>query len=215
MDSKELRDISTLRTDLAIQAIQKGEPERAIDYIKEYAGEMEFVHNIMGEMMWAMVTYVGKKFGEEEVGEVWRFRQQAAKGASGGIAGKSPEDVLRMVAKIWRAHNTNFTVAEEADRFVMTLNPCSTGGDMLRRELDKHPTNLGKVEKSHNWTWGKKDVSYYCAHCCRHELSHLESGAKAPYWIVESPEDRNGVCVWYVYKDPNKVPKKYINRLKK
>lgn len=214
MDTKELRHILSLRSDLAIQAIQNGQLDKAIDYIKEYREEMKFIHQIMAEMMWALVTYAGREHGENEVGNMWKFRQEVVEGVSAGLANKKTEDIVRICARVWRAHNTNFTIIEEKDRFVFTLNPCSTGGEMLSRKLDKPPTNFGKVQKAHPWTWGKKDVSFYCAHCCFHELAALESGAKAPYWVVQPPQDEKGICVWYVYKNPDLVPKEFIHRLR-
>jgi len=76
------------------------------------------------------------------------------------------------------------------------------------------PLNLGKTTKPYPWSWNKTGVSYYCVHCCVfHEIMAIEKRGY-PVRITECPvDDPMKPCRWYFYKDPNKIPSIFFERV--
>ena len=69
----------------------------------------------------------------------------------------------------------------------------------------------GKTKEAHPWSWGRKGVSYYCAHCAAVlEIMAIEK-AGFPAWICD-PQP-GGRCIHYLYKNPTNVPEKYYKRV--
>ena len=50
------------------------------------------------------------------------------------------------------------TVIEEAERFVITHDPCGSGGKLRRKG------QFGVTKHAYQWSWGKAGVPYYCTH---------------------------------------------------
>jgi hypothetical protein len=109
---------------------------------------------------------------------------------------------------IHRAHHSNITLTEEKDRFVMKLDPCNSGGRMLRKGLD-----LGKTKKAIPESWSRKGISYYCTHCAFHSITSVKKGAPHPTWIYERSDDPAAPCYQYCYKTTEAVPEKYFKEL--
>ncbi|MBI4418403.1 MAG: hypothetical protein HY563_06470, partial [Ignavibacteriales bacterium] len=109
-------------------------------------------------------------------------------------------------------------VTEEADRYVLKLDPCGSGGVARQRvESGKEPRPdlFGFSKKAGPLTWGKAKVCYYCAHCSMvNEILAIENYGH-PMRITEYPEKAEDACVWYIYKDPKKIPAEYYERVGK
>ena len=79
------------------------------------------------------------------------------------------EEVVQIIAEAMRSHRSgprergNFKVKEHRKKYTMILNPCGSGGRMMRTgELDRLPPRtkapffFGKTKKPYFWSWGKK-----------------------------------------------------------
>lgn len=213
MERSELKDLEALRWEEAQENVSKGDVDRSIELIELFRYEVKLAHDILAEWVWILLTFVSRTFGEEAVEKALRFRHECQDQLAEKLFSLKPEQVLRNIAAIDRGHQPNFRIHEEEERFVIRLDPCGTGGQMLRKGLYNPPSNLGMTKKGYHWSWGKANVSYYCSHCCLHEISAMEKGAPAPLWITECPEDSDASCFQYIYKNPKLVPKKYIQRI--
>ena len=96
---------------------------------------------------------------------------------------------------------------------MLKLDPCNTGGIMLREGLDKPPVSLGKVKSGFAESWNRSDISYYCAHCGLHSITSVEKGAPHPTWIYRCPENPRDPCYQYCYKRTDDVPEEYFEEL--
>ncbi len=117
------------------------------------------------------------------------------------------EEDLQLCTETHRFHHSNFTVTEEPDRYVVTHDPCGSGGRL------KRTMSVATTKKAYPWSWGKAGVPYYCCHCCMTweiipiELRgyHLRINL-----IADKPEDP---CIHLFYKRPELIPEEYFTRL--
>src|SRR6266540_2841639 len=104
-------------------------------------------------------------------------------------------------------------VAEEDDRWILSFDPCGSGGRMRRSDPDRAqtprteaPFSFAVTEEAHDWSWGRKGVCLYCAHCAVvNEIMPIER-LGAPMRMTENPENPDDQCRWTIYKSPELVP---------
>ncbi|MFQ5763168.1 MAG: hypothetical protein ACE5PO_09050 [Candidatus Bathyarchaeia archaeon] len=213
MDEKKLRDLAEPLCDKVIRAIKGGQLEEAIELVKQLTEESKRMHDVGFEFVWTLLTYIGRKCGDEAVGEALRFRHENKPQLSNVIAELKAEDRVEHIALAHRGHFSNITISEEEDRFIIKLDPCGTGGRMWRKELVDSPQNLHTIREAYEWTWGTENTPAYCAHCCVHEIMSMKGGSTAPPWITERPGNAVEPCYWFVYKKPELIPKTYLERV--
>ena len=137
------------------------------------------------------------------------------------------EEVVQIIAEAMRSHRSgprergNFKVKEDRKKYTMIMNPCGSGGRMMRTgELDKLPPRtetpyfFGKTKKPYFWSWGRKGVPYYCAHCCILEILDTETFGY-PRKIILCPESPEKPCTWLFYKNPKDIPEVYFKSIGK
>jgi len=213
MDREELNDLSTPNYKKVLQALDEGNTEEAKRCLQIMEEESKSAHDLMVNYVWTLLTYIGKKYGDKEVIQALRFRHTSQEQVAERMLGMTSEEAVRFKTMIHRGHHSNITLTEEEDRFVLKLDPCNTGGRMLREGLDQSPTNLGKFETAFPESWNRPGVSYYCAHCALHSITSVEKGEPHPTWIYKRPENPNDPCFQYCYKRTEDVPKEYFEEL--
>ncbi len=213
MDKEELEELSMANVDKVLKALDEGNIEGAKKFARTMEEEARVTHRLMVNYVWILLTYIGNHYGDEEVIKALRFRHDCQAQTAEKMLGMSVEDTVRLKAMMQRGHHSNLTLTEEKDRFVLKLDPCYTGGRMLRERLDEPPVNLGKVKRKFPEAWNRIGVSYYCAHCALHSLITLEKGSPHPNCIYESPEDPQDPCYQYFYKKTEDVPENYFEEL--
>ncbi len=106
-------------------------------------------------------------------------------------------------------------IAEEADRWVLSFDPCGSGGRTYRED-DAHtprmlpPYGFAVTTEAHDWAWGKKGICVYCVHCCQLNQRMPIRRFGYPTRVIDPPTwpaaRAGGVCRWSIYKDPSLVP---------
>lgn len=75
------------------------------------------------------------------------------------------------------------------------------------------PYNFGVSSRAYDWTWGRKGVCYYCAHCAFvNEQLGIDTYGH-PIRITEYPEERSQQCRWIIYKSVDDIPEEYYTRV--
>jgi hypothetical protein len=222
-----LEELGKSSYDVLRDLIREGKTEEALKFVDYVQHEFKWLHDLYCDWAWADVDYVAKTHGEEEVEKMLRYaRELLMKTAYKGQGKVTPLDNIRLFAEGMRAHRCgpgesgNIKIWEEKDRYVMEFDPCGSGGRQRRTgELDglpprnEEPFNLGCTQKAYSWSWGKKNVPYYCLHCSVwHEIMMIER-LGYPAKITDYNEDPNAPCRWYFYKDPKDVPEEYYERV--
>ena len=109
-------------------------------------------------------------------------------------------------------------VTEEPERYKLTLAPCGSGGVARQRVeggQEPRPELFAFSRQAWPWTWGKEKVCLYCAHCAMvNEVMAIEAYGH-PMRVTEYPKAASDPCVWYIYKDPARIPAEYYERVGK
>ena len=213
MEREELAELGMSNLDKVLRALDKGDVEAARQCALTMEKEAKHAHDIMVEFVTVLLTYIGKNYGEEEVVKAMRSRHAGPPQVAERMLGMSTEDAVRFKTMIHRAHHSRMSLTEEPDRYVLKLDPCNTGGRMLREGLDKPPVSLGRFKQEMPETWNEKDVFYYCGHCAMHAITGVQKGAPHPTWIYDRPRNPQDPCYQYCYKSTRDVPEKYFSEL--
>src|SRR5262249_22411433 len=68
----ELEERSRPTMDRAIEAIEAGDPDRAVELCRGMKYEWRFLHDLMAESMLGLITFIQEQLGEDAVADAWR-----------------------------------------------------------------------------------------------------------------------------------------------
>ncbi|MCC6533368.1 MAG: hypothetical protein IT531_12515 [Burkholderiales bacterium] len=187
-------------------AIEEGRADDALHGIDYGCAEAKMMHDSMCSFADDALTRLAEVAGDGEVERLLRKRYQPL--ISSWLA-KTPDvkQSLERGIEFQRGHFGHTSVKEEADRYVVTCDPCGSGGRLRRTK------KVARVKDAHDWTWNKKDVPYYCTHCAiMWEI--LPTQARGfPIRINLPPENDHDPCVHLYYKTPEAIPEQYFERI--
>ena len=151
------------------------------------------------------VTHLAS-FGEEEVAKAFRARYVPI-GRHWLSVAPGAEGSLQWILELQRSLTGNCIVTEEPDRYVVTSDPCGSGGRLRRSR------SVGVTEEAYPWSWSKSGVPYYCTHCClRWEIIPIELRGY-PIAITVPGERPEDPCIRFIYKKPEPIPEEYFTRV--
>ena len=211
---EELREMERRTLDVAQEAIEQGDKQKAKELVQRMYEEFNHLHD--GYMFWAtgLLTYIYQNYGIESVEKAERF----AHTIEGKTVFKPPiETDLRSLiihlAKTLRGHLQPLAIEEDDEKIVLTMKPCGSGERII--ELGGYEAGLARVKEPHRITWGMKDFPIYCVHCPIMETLGFEgTGDLQPVHLANEPM-RHGFCHFAYYKDPANIPEEYYRRLGK
>jgi hypothetical protein len=139
----QLRDMTRPTPERIRQKLQNGDTKGAIKLWRDVKDEFMFLHDLYVHMLVATYTFISEKSGESALGEALDFQYE--KCIVNQIISKtqslSPRDTVELLAvKIFGVDNVQgsgfpkgqFTIEESDTSIVFTLDPCGSGGRMLR-----------------------------------------------------------------------------------
>ncbi len=211
---EELREMGRRTLDVAQEAIEQGDKQRAKELVQRMYKEFNHLHD--GYMFWAtgLLTYIYQNYGIESVEKAERF----AHTIEGKTVFKPPiETDLRSLiihlAKSLRGHLQPIDIEEDEEKVVLTMKPCGSGERII--ELGGYEAGLARVKERHPITWGMKDFPIYCVHCPIMETLAFEAtGDLQPVHLVNESK-QHGFCHFAYYKDPANIPEEFYRRLGK
>jgi hypothetical protein len=201
----------------ALAADDRTDFEAALVSLRE-AGRV--VHDAQADWSWGLLTVFRDVLGEDSMDEVFRETQgRWLAERYEKIAEMSPLESLELTIEGMRGHYSGrgrggwVEVAEDDEKWVLSFDPCGSGGRMRRGDpergqssRDEPPFAFGYTHEAHDWSWGRKDVCLYCAHCAVvNEILPIES-LGAPMRVTDHPEDASQPCRWTIYKSTELVP---------
>jgi hypothetical protein len=221
----EPSEVGTSSLKMVYQAMDRGDLTEA-KRIAEYARlEWQVVHDMYVNWSWAFFTYIADTYGEADLEKAMRsvlgsyYRARYDK-----VMASDVKTQLQLTVEGLRGHlmgpgrQGEIEVTEEPDRFVLKLAPCGSGGvarERVESGKEPRPDLFGFSKTAHSWTWGKERVCYYCAHCTMvNEIMAIENYGH-PMRVTEYPDKADSPCLWYIYKDPKKIPAEYYERVGK
>ena len=208
-----------------LRGMQVGSAE-APGRVADLADAWRELHDRWADLQAGLLTFVAKRFGEAALGDCYRSvlapflaERYAPFDLRDKPYAETVERNLYLVFESMRAHLSgpdrlgNLEVVEHQDRWVVSFDPCGSGGRQTRGGGGEE---FGFTEAEHDWAWNEKGVCYYCAHCClTNELWAVEQWG-APVRVTEPPrrpDHSDRPCTWTVYKSVEAVPEEAYARL--
>ncbi|MDZ4765430.1 MAG: hypothetical protein SGI73_12835 [Chloroflexota bacterium] len=200
--------------DRCLAAIAAGDQAAAIDWLDKMRLEFKNPHEILVAWVQDMLSYCAATWGEDAVLDTILHTHQSIWGDRYATWDQmTPWEKVALTVEGMRGghfsgarRRGDVLVNEEDDRFVISFDPCGSGG-VLRRgdpETGRAPypiTEHGTNREPHLWTWQKTGVHWYCSHCAI-AMEWLPGRKRGhPLRPLDHTLDHNAPCVWYVYKD--------------
>jgi hypothetical protein len=184
------------------------------------------LHDRWADLQAGLMTFVAARFGEEAIGDCYRTvlgpflrERYSPYDTRERPYAETIERNLYLVFEAMRAHLSgpgrlgNLSIQEHADRWVVSFDPCGSGGRQTRGDGAEE---FGFTQGEHDWAWNEKGVCYYCAHCClTNELWAVEQWG-APVRVTHpptAPDRRDSPCTWTVYKSVEAIPDEAYRRI--
>lgn len=213
--------------ELVSEAIDEGRKEDAKKLARAALDETKSLHDLMCDWVWDLLSQIARRHGENEMHEMLRASQGGwmMRRTWRGFLKLPVKKRVELTAEIMRSHRCgpdqdgSIEVVDEGDRYAIIMDPCGSGGRMRRGDpVDGTPSRLGppyefgKTKEAHDWSWNRKDVPYYCVHCCLNEKLATEWGGH-PLWVTGYDPDASKPCAWYFYKKAEDIPEQYYTRI--
>jgi len=200
-------DLAISNWTLVRDAIKEGRTDEALelmDYEISVGRRMIDGLTLMRQLVLARLA----SYDESEVEKLYRERYapwvKDMLSATPGV-----EEGMQRFCELFRNLQSNIVITEEPDRWVLTMDPCGSGGRLIRSGP------FEGTKKPYTWSWGRSGVCYYCSHCCMfQEILPIEERGY-PICVTQYPENPQDPCVHYYYKKPELIPDEYFTRIGK
>ena len=204
----ELMDAGLSTWEIIRGLLKAGEIDEAMSMIDQGLIEGKEVHNNLVNSIGDYLKYFFSILPEEKMETILRERYFPT--AKRNVEAKaSVEKIMLGFVRYQRANNSVVTIKDEPDRYVVTYNPCGSGGFLIKNRPEL------KLKKAYPWSWSKPGVNYYCLHCCiAWEIIPTELRGY-PLYIHLPPERPDAPCIQFHYKKPELIPDEYFTRIGK
>jgi hypothetical protein len=214
---------------LGLRAIESGYGDDLVPILRDLRENYVAVHDAQADWCWGLLTVLRDSLGEDAMDEVFRVTQGAWVGDRyAALADMTPEESFQLAIEGMRGHHCGrlrdgrIDVVEDDEKWVMSFDPCGSGGRMRRGDPERGqtpresaPFNFARTERPHDWSWNRAGVCLYCAHCAVvNEILPIER-LGAPMRVTENPEHAGDPCTWTIYKRPELVPDEAYRRVGK
>lgn len=192
---------------LVDQAIRAGRTEEAVEFLEYGCEQDKETHDSLVAFIDILLTHIAS-IDEKQIEEIVRLRG-TPKVKDWLSVTPGVTESLHRCTEFQRRHFANFTVNEEPERYVVSCDPCGSGGRLRRTR------NVGSTKKGYPWSWSKIGIPYYCIHCClQWEIIPIELRGH-PIRITLPGDNREDPCIHLFYKRPELIPEEYFARVGK
>jgi hypothetical protein len=215
----ELKEFSKGFMDMAIEAIDAGDLEKAKGWCRHQAEAQGQIHDVLVNFVAGLLSYIYDHEGEESA--VNAIREVMGKVAHPDLIALRKKDLREWVTwcvEVARQHSADpgITVEEDDEKFIITVK-CGSGGKLIETGAYDGPNGYRKLRKPGPQTWGEADMPIYCGHCpVAHEILPIQIGGQgSQFWVhaVPFPKNPGDPCIHHIYKNPADIPEKYYKRL--
>jgi hypothetical protein len=205
------------RSEAAIDAGDVAAFQAGIEDLRKVQRE---VHDAQAAWCWGLLTLFRDSLGEDRMEEVLRVSMEPwASERYARLSDMSPNEMFELAIEGMRGHfcgpdgEGRIAVEEDDEKWVLSFDPCGSGGRMRRGVPERDDTSLtdppysfGHAERAHDWSWGRAGVCLYCAHCALvNEILPIEATG-VPMRVTDYPDDPDDVCRWTIFKSAAFVP---------
>lgn len=199
------------------EAIDKGRYEQAKELAFQLETESSANIYAFEDFVSALLSYTYKNHGDEILQDSLKYCADIIiKPLHEKLLNMGCREMVEAFAALFRSHTgRGLKIEEDDEKVTLILNPCGSGGRMVKEGYFGPPKNLLKVEKAQPITFGRKNFPSYCTHCAvLHHIMPIEwSGV--PFPPIEVGNGPGDPCKWHIYKDPTAIPDCYYEQVGK
>ena len=159
------------------------------------------MHDLYRDWVTDILTFIGKRYGEEVLYEALK---ETVGGYTARLSSRYTNKPIRRKMEILvaglRGHLQPFKIEEDDEKFIITPQPCGSGGRLIKEGGYGPPYNFLKIEKPQPMTFNRSNFPVYCAHCYFHNITATEPGGPPLFITGPSQELGEKPCRIYVYK---------------
>ena len=217
---EELAELSIPHKDRALAAIKAGELEKAADLVQQMYDAMAFLHDGATAWIAGLQTHIYNKYGAEALEEAEREGHTlemkiALKPAKGDDKYRDFKAHIAHTINTLHGHvHQPMTVTEDDEKFVLTVNPCGSGGRLMQMGAYTPEVGFAKIKEASPMTYGLKDFPCYCVHCPVTEMLGMD---KTGLFRRVHPRTQDRVedpkCEFVFYKNQEDIPDFYFERI--
>ena len=221
----ELAELAVPYPDRITKLIDNGKIDEAISVCDEMRESRIFLHDFFADSCTVLWSFIGERLGEDAIDDMFRYIfKQSAERQYYDVAEAQvmPHLTVYLLAKSWRAHSCfgageypgKFSITEDDEKFTFHLHPCGSGARLWQKGWYEKGRGGLLSQKAYPWAYSRIGFPIYCIHCpFLNEILPYESGYGRIMWPVDPLKGPEDECAWQVYKDPDRVPEKYYERL--
>ncbi len=210
-------------------AIDAGDAATLDAHLREVRLQLSALNDKQAQWCWALLTLYRDELGEERLEEVMRATQEGwVTPRYAALAEMSAHEIFALTIEGMRGHlggpdrSGAVQVEEHDDKYVLSFDPCGTGGRIRRGEpardeppAAQRPDLFGFTDGAHDWSWQTEGVCIYCSHCALvNEILPIEH-LGAPMRVTEHPQSPDDPCRWTIYKSHDAIPDEAFRRVGK
>ncbi|MEQ8492800.1 MAG: hypothetical protein RLW42_01145 [Gammaproteobacteria bacterium] len=212
----ELREMGKRTVDRLTEAIDAGDGEQAKKIARRMYNEFLGMLDLYRNWITATLSEVARRYGDAALDDVM---VEGVRAWWKPIVASLPNDPESMPARIkmfaagLQGHLQPLEITEDDDKVEIKMCPCGSGGRLIQEGKYEGEEAFHTIADPQPLTYGRPDYPVYCAHEYAMERVDIEENGR-PFVVVE-PAAKLGrdYCSLIVYKDPDKIPDKYYERI--
>lgn len=212
----EIAEMEKRTIDRLLEVIEAGDKARAKQIARRMYNEFLSMHDIYRDGSTAMLSFIGRRFGDEVLEEAMIEWIKAWWLPTLEKYPKGPE-TLRQRVKMFvaglRGHLQPLHIEEDDEKVIIQMLPCGSGGRLILEGKYEGPDAFLNLNKPQRLTYGRPSFPVYCAHESAMELLDIEKHGFLFVIVEPAKELGKEPCSFIIYKDPSKVPERYYDRL--
>jgi hypothetical protein len=211
---QELREMGTKTLDLVLEAIDRGDKEKAKQLANRMYEEFNYLHDGYGFWVSGLQTYIYKNCGIDALEQAEREAHTTeAKVVFKPIEATDIRSRVEHLAKGLRGHLQPIKIEEDEEKITLTMQPCGSGERIIQK--GGYEAGLARVQDPHRITWRMKDFPIYCVHCPVMEMLEMENTGNFGLVHIVSEPISHGSCQFAFYKNPADIPEEFYARIDK
>lgn len=212
----EIAEMEKRSLDRLLEAVEAGDKDTAKRIANRMYNEFLSMHDLYRNWVTSTLSFIGRRYGDEVLEEAmnegvatWWLPtvKKFPKGAEG------LRQSVKMFAAGLRGHLQPLHIEEDDEKITIQLRPCGSGGRLVLEGKYEGEDAFLTVEKPGFLTYGRKNFPVYCAH--EPSMEFVDARENGSPFVVVEPAHELGkeYCTCMIYKDPDKIPEKYYERL--
>jgi hypothetical protein len=223
-------------TEAAVGSCASGRAEEAVALLDAARRRWCAVHDRACDWIYGLLDVAFRRLGEEQIGRMWDAimsdfypTRDAYEPSARPWTDSLPALLGDAIASLrghlsGQARMGDVEVVEEADRWVVSFDPCGSGGRTYRPDTTSDgiarmepPYRFAVTTRAHDWAWQQEGICLYCVHCCQLQERVPIQRFGIPLRVIDPPTwpgaRDGGRCRWTMYKRPEDIPASVYSRV--